>query len=393
MKKKILLIALIGFVSVWAYGQDSSGEDTKFNKWSIEGGVGLTKPWQNFDPGYGAPTPGFLATELGVRYMLSEYFGFKLDLGYNQFTEKDESMDFKTNSYRLGLQGVLNLGRLMQFETWTNTFGLLGHAGVGVGYLDYKRTDIDKDYVGNVLGGLTAQIKLSPRVALNLDGTAIGNIRQNEAFDGGMGNTKDLGMVFNGTLGLSIYLGKSKSHADWYLRSDEKYKVMDSKVADLDQRVKKLEDTSADKADVAKTQAAVDDLSKKVDALGNTPNTGSYDEFVKQLVNDGFINVYFDFNSTKVQGASANSVTFMKAYLTKNSRASVEVQGYADELGSDNYNQKLSQKRADAVVKLLTEAGIDASRLSAVGKGKDTSVDKSSASARQLARRATFVVK
>lgn len=393
MKKKFLLIALVGFASVWAYGQDSSEAEAKFNKWSIEGGIGLTKPWQNFDAGYYSATPGFLATELGVRYMINEYVGAKFDLGYNQFTEGDNSMDFKTNSYRFDLQGVLNLGRIMKFETWTNTFGLLGHAGVGIGYLDYKRTGIDKDWVGNVMGGLTAQAKLSSRVVLTLDGSAVGNVRQNEGFDGGMGNMKDAGMYLNGTIGLSVYLGKNKEHADWYLRDDEKYKVLDSKIAGLDQRVKKLEDNSADKASVAKTQGDVDALAKKVDELANKPEPQSYDEFVKQLVNDGYINVYFDFNSSKVQGASTNSVNFMKAYMTKNSGVKVEVQGYADELGSDAYNDKLSQKRADAVVKLLTEAGIDGSRLSAVGKGKDTSVDKKSAQARQLARRATFVVK
>ncbi|MFV0377888.1 MAG: OmpA family protein [Mangrovibacterium sp.] len=394
MKKKFLLIALIGFASVWAYGQDSSEGEAKFDKWSIEGAVGLTKPWQNFDAGYRAGTPDFLATDFGLRYMFNEYLGARLGFGYNQFTEGDDSFDFETNSYRFDLQGVVNLGRIMKFETWTKTFGLLGHAGVGVGYMDYKRTNISEDWTGNVLGGLTGQIKLGRSVALTLDGTVVGTVRQQQGFDGGVGNSKDAGMYLNGTVGLAFYLGKNKEHADWYLRESDKYGALDSKVAALDQRVKKLEDTSADKASVAKTQGDVDALAKKVDGLGTyKPEPQSYDEFVKQLVNDGFVNVYFDFNSTKVQGTSTNSLNFMKSYLAKNKGASVEVQGYADELGSDEYNNKLSQKRADAVAKLLTQAGIDGSRLSAVGKGKDTSVDKSSEQARQLARRATFVIK
>ncbi|WP_163714034.1 OmpA family protein [Mangrovibacterium lignilyticum] len=393
MKKKFLLVAIIAFASTWAYSQDSSDFEAKFNKWSIDAGVGLTKPYRNFTPGYWSPTPGFLATEIGARYMMSETFGMKLGFGYNQFQEADESMDFKSNYYRLDLEGVLNLGRLMNFETWTNTLGLLAHGGVGVGMLDYKRTGWSDDYVGNVMGGVTAQVKLSDRIALNFDGTAMANVRQQAGFDGGPGNSYNTGIVFNGTVGLSIYLGKNSSHADWYLRDDAKYQVLDSKIAALDQRVKTLEDTSAAKSDLDKTQGDVDQLSKDVDALKNAPAPDNYDDFVKKLVNDGYISVYFDFNSTKVQGASANSVNFMKAYLSKNTSAKVEVQGYADELGSDDYNQKLSQKRADAVVKLLTEAGIDGARLSAVGNGKDTSVDKSSTQARQLARRATFIVK
>ncbi len=172
---------------------------------------------------------------------------------------------------------------------------------------------------------------------------------------------------------------------------------MNSKIAGLDQRVKRLEDgNDAAKSDIAGNKAAIDDLSKKVDSLdSNELSEGpkTYDEFVKQLINDGYVNVYFDFNSSEIQKASASSLTFMKAYLLKNSSATVEIQGYADELGSDEYNRELSQKRADAVVRLLSEAGISTSRLKAVGKGKDTSSNNNSDLVRQLARRATFIVK
>jgi len=393
MKKKFLLIAVIAFACTWAYGQESSESGAKFNKWSIDAGIGLTKPYRNFSSGYWSPTPGFLATEIGARYMMSETFGLKMDFGYNQFQEAEESMPFKTNSYRVDLQGVLNLGRIAKFETWTNKFGLLAHAGVGIGILDYTLTGWSDDYVGNVMGGLTAQIKLSDRVALNFDGTAITNVRQQGGFEGGAGNAYDAGLYFNGTVGLSFYLGKAKTHADWCLRDVEKFNAIDSKIAALDKRVKAVEDSYAPKADLAKTQGDVEKLTKRVDALENAEPAANYDDFVKQLVNDGYINVYFDFNSSKVQGTSSSAVSFMKAYLTKNAGAKVEILGYADELGTDAYNGKLSQKRADAVVKLLTEAGIDAARLTATGKGEDTSVDKSSAQARQLARRATFVVK
>ena len=58
-----------------------------------------------------------------------------------------------------------------------------------------------------------------------------------------------------------------------------------------------------------------------------------------------------------------------------------------------NYNQSLSVKRADAVKKLLVEAGVDASRISTEGRGEDTTVDKNSPRARQIARKATFELK
>ena len=48
----------------------------------------------------------------------------------------------------------------------------------------------------------------------------------------------------------------------------------------------------------------------------------------------------------------------------------VTITGHTDRLGSDRYNMKLSQRRADAVKTYLTNKGVDASRLTAVGKGE-----------------------
>ncbi|MCL6264581.1 OmpA family protein [Craterilacuibacter sp. RT1T] len=49
---------------------------------------------------------------------------------------------------------------------------------------------------------------------------------------------------------------------------------------------------------------------------------------------------------------------------------SVELAGYTDFYGSDKYNQKLSQERADTVRTFLVENGVAAEKVTAVGKGK-----------------------
>ena len=79
--------------------------------------------------------------------------------------------------------------------------------------------------------------------------------------------------------------------------------------------------------------------------------------------------------------------------MKENTNAQLIINGYADELGGTNYNASLSQKRADAVKDLLVKAGINASRITAQGKGVDNTVDKGSPKARQLARKATFSLK
>lgn len=46
------------------------------------------------------------------------------------------------------------------------------------------------------------------------------------------------------------------------------------------------------------------------------------------------------------------------------------VSGYTDRLGSQQYNQKLSEKRADAVKAYLVKKGVDASKVDTMGMGK-----------------------
>jgi OOP family OmpA-OmpF porin len=53
----------------------------------------------------------------------------------------------------------------------------------------------------------------------------------------------------------------------------------------------------------------------------------------------------------------------------------VEIQGHADERGSDSYNLKLTDDRAHSVMKYLTDKGVDASRLDAKGYGETKPID------------------
>jgi len=72
----------------------------------------------------------------------------------------------------------------------------------------------------------------------------------------------------------------------------------------------------------------------------------------------------------------------------------VEVAGHTDNTGRPASNTKLSELRADAVVKYLTKAGVDASRLKAVGYGQDNpTASNDTAEGRRQNRRIDFTVK
>jgi outer membrane protein OmpA-like peptidoglycan-associated protein len=84
--------------------------------------------------------------------------------------------------------------------------------------------------------------------------------------------------------------------------------------------------------------------------------------------------VFFDFNKSTLQPASDGVLQNVAGLLTADKTLQLEVQGHADNVGNDAYNQTLSEARAKAVVAWLTQHGVAADRLTAKGYGKTTPV-------------------
>ena len=433
MKKIILLFVLIA-TSVTVNAQTSTRKpitNDDYNKWSIELAGGFNKPLRPMK--YFTSTPSPYVVDLGVRYMFNTKFGLKADLGYNSFQGGKKSIDFNTKYYRTDLQAVVNLGRMMDFETWTNTIGLLVHSGFGAAQLEDQNSAI-KDKMINFIIGATGQIKLSNKLALTGDFTTILNARQSHTFDAASVNRGKgfSGILFNGTIGLTLYLGKNKKHADWVILIDKdllalKNKVdslVDKDILALKNRVDNLENNLLDSdkdgiADYLDQEAGtipdhmVNSKGKSIDLDNNgipdelesyltktyvnrTDNDSQQvtdSESITKLVNGGYVAAYFDFNKSTPTDSSIDGINFILNYLRNNPSASVEIIGHADEIGNALYNEKLSNERANSIKNILLKANIAASRISVVAAGEDTSVDKGSTLARKLARRATFKIK
>ena len=91
---------------------------------------------------------------------------------------------------------------------------------------------------------------------------------------------------------------------------------------------------------------------------------------VKELPEMPAIHFNFDSDVVDTQKYSeelSNIVTVLKEF----SNEDVVITGYTDHHGPDNYNDGLSLRRAEAVKKYLVEQGINASRMTTSGKGKD----------------------
>ena len=78
----------------------------------------------------------------------------------------------------------------------------------------------------------------------------------------------------------------------------------------------------------------------------------------------------FEFNRSDLRMPQHKLDEIATALKADDQNNNVVITGYTDRIGSDNYNMKLSQRRADTVKNYLVNAGVASSRLSAVGKGK-----------------------
>ena len=90
--------------------------------------------------------------------------------------------------------------------------------------------------------------------------------------------------------------------------------------------------------------------------------------------------------------------TLLKILIT-NPRIVVEIGSHTDNKGDDNYNLKLSQRRAESVVKYLISKDIDKDRLSAKGYGEKITIAKNenadgsdNPEGRQMNRRTEFKI-
>lgn len=91
-------------------------------------------------------------------------------------------------------------------------------------------------------------------------------------------------------------------------------------------------------------------------------------------------------------GATGN-LDKLVAFLNRYPDRTVAIEGYTDSVGGDDYNQGLSERRADAVKSYLTGQGIGSMRLTASGKGKsDPVAGNDSAAGRQQNRRVEVVI-
>lgn len=101
-----------------------------------------------------------------------------------------------------------------------------------------------------------------------------------------------------------------------------------------------------------------------------------------------FNNIFFDFDKATLRKDSEEDLGKLLSFLLQYQDLKVEISGHTDDLGNDKYNQKLSERRAQAVVKHLIKNGIPKERLLAKGYGESKPIAPNKTDeGRQLNRR------
>jgi outer membrane protein OmpA-like peptidoglycan-associated protein len=103
--------------------------------------------------------------------------------------------------------------------------------------------------------------------------------------------------------------------------------------------------------------------------------------------------VLFDTGRSELNSGASRKLDQLAQFLAAHPDRRVQIDGFTDSVGTDSYNQELSQRRADSVKTALLTRGVDPSRISTEGYGKAFPVASNTDSGgRQLNRRVEVVI-
>jgi outer membrane protein OmpA-like peptidoglycan-associated protein len=139
------------------------------------------------------------------------------------------------------------------------------------------------------------------------------------------------------------------------------------------------------KADAANSKEQTARVQAELDALKATPTPRG------MVVTVG--DVLFDTGRSELKPGAGRKMDELAQFLVEHPERRVQIDGFTDSVGTDAYNEELSQRRADAVRAALLARGVDPSRVGTEGYGKAYPVASNNDSGgRQLNRRVEVVI-
>lgn len=440
IKKILMSIILISSCIYSQEGRDTISKNLTNTKWRLEVGFGSSSGIRPFNKGYYASENekafgqfNINSYKVGATYNFSRNFGLRADLAFDRFKNTSaKSLPFESVQYRTSFQLMFNLTNFINPQNEDARFNLTFHGGINLGSLITVKTEKDQkigspDIIGGIVFGVMPMYRITKKSYIFIDLSTFTNYRQNHTWDGHVSevNNNLSGQMINGTFGITYSLGKSTKKVVINQVETEKITALEKRLSELEIMMNDADtDGVPDYLDVENNSTAgvavdtkgrmfdvnkngvPDELEKKspeaiTPAVGNEVKQNEVLQLedikptatINQLINDGFVSVYFDTNSVRPTAMSVQGINFILTYLRKNPTVKLNIVGHSDEIGNTKFNNKLAIERANNVKKTLERAGIEPTRLIATSGGEDQSVDPKSKDARSLVRRVTFELK
>jgi OOP family OmpA-OmpF porin len=435
-----IITSLIVFFTLFTASAQETVVDTiisknklPYNSWSIEVNIGSNKAVRPFSPGYAVSgdsrflnITGINHFDIGIRKMLNTKFGFKFDLASDIIESQDgvtDSKSFQTTQNRVAIQGIANIGRLLNFESFTKRFGLLAHGGVQISKLTGKPKGgrIITENNGGYMLGLSPQFKIANKLVANFDFSVLVNSRQHLTWNGIESPIyNNLSGEMNVlSFGLTLYLGNKKEHADWFIPVAPKQDpAIQKSLAELELLIKDADiDGVPDHIDLQNntpknlvvdsrgryidlnTNNIPDELEPKVEtpvketAVATNTNTVITPENITDIrLEFGIVDIYYNVNKTLPVERSTSVLNNLIKFLKKYPETKIALTGYADVTGSAEANIVLANKRAENLKNYIISNGIDSNRMTTSGNGVDKESNINNDPSLQLARRVSITL-
>ncbi len=165
--RDVICSILMGLVIIGGYAQ------SEMSKWKFQMSFGINFPENTgFINPYEPKPLNFPTINLGVQHMFKEDMGLRLDLGYNRFTNADNTPEFKTNYTRLNTQFVYDATKSINFlPPYT---GVVAHIGPGLTFMKpLGNFTGNKEMYLNLMGGIEFHYGITDTVSVFSDLTYI----------------------------------------------------------------------------------------------------------------------------------------------------------------------------------------------------------------------------
>lgn len=320
-----------------------------------------------------------------IRYSFNPVISLQANVLVGELVSDDVVCDLFdpsfTNRYiNTGLQAHVNMFPLLSRENAPRDFKIYSLLGAGIFQNDVEaRVENTEAGWEDLTGanhtdmalyfqfGLGAKVKLSRRIDLFTQFEYhITNDDQTDGFSNHQLRGTDLANgrndhFVNFTAGLQFKFGSSeKNHADWSWKPAPAPAQSEPDNNQYEDRIEQLEEELGEQEDT---------IERLYDALSEMQNVTSVEQ-----VDDGVMitfdnSVLFDFDSSTLKSDAILSLNHLSEEI-ENEQFQLTIVGHTCNIGTESYNQNLSEERANSVASYLMQEGFDGSNITSYGEGE-----------------------